>query len=435
MKTAATLVLFTIFINAFVSAQTLYFPPVSGSNWETISPSELGWCSNRIDSLYQFLDSNNTKSFILLKDGKIVLEKYFGTHTASDYWYWASAGKSLTAFLVGLAQQDGYLSILDTSSKYLGEGWTTCPIDKEEKITIRHQLTMTSGLDDGVADPYCTNDTSLKYLADAGSRWAYHNAPYTLLDSVLHSATGMTISDYLVQKLSAITGISGLYYPIDFNNVFFSNARSMARFGLLVLNKGKWNQTPILTDTAYFHDMINTSQNLNLSYGYLWWLNGKASFMVPYSQLNFPGSFSPSAPDDMFAALGKNGQFINVVPSQNMVWIRMGDIPQSVDVPFLLNESIWQYINQLSCVGLDDLSTSLTIDVFPNPCAEKVKIQSSETISSLAFFSSAGSQIAVFYPNSSSFYIDLESNIEQGMIMMIGKTDKGEHFSQWIQKM
>lgn len=113
---------------------------------------------------------------------------------------------------------------------------------------------------------------------------------------------------------------NGLY-----NNVYYSNARSMARFGLLMLNKGKWDQTPILTDTAYFNTQVNTSQPYNLSYGYLTWLNGKTSHMLPTLQVVFPGSFAPNAPADMYAALGKNDQKIYVVPSQKIVVIRMGE--------------------------------------------------------------------------------------------------------------
>ncbi|MFN6037147.1 MAG: serine hydrolase, partial [Bacteroidota bacterium] len=104
------LLVFFFFPLIFLSQQ-LYFPPTTGSNWDTLSSQNLGWCQNKIDSLYNFLDTSNTKAFILLKDGKIVMEKYFGNHTANTLWYWASAGKSLTSFMVGIAQQEGYLSI------------------------------------------------------------------------------------------------------------------------------------------------------------------------------------------------------------------------------------------------------------------------------------------------------------------------------------
>ncbi len=183
-----------------VNAQSLYFPPITGNTWDTISPQSLGYCQPKIDSLYAFLDTNDTKAFILLKDGKIVLEKYFGTHTQNSPWQWASAGKTITSFMVGIAQQEGHLSIGDTTSTYLGQGWTDCTLVQEEKITIHHQLTMTSGLDDGVADPFCTLDSCLIYKADPGTRWAYHNGPYTLLDSVIENATGQTLNSYTKMK-------------------------------------------------------------------------------------------------------------------------------------------------------------------------------------------------------------------------------------------
>jgi CubicO group peptidase (beta-lactamase class C family) len=358
-------------------AQTLYFPPTVGDEWETLSPSSLGWCDTHIDSMYDMLEENNTKALIILKDGKIVLEKYFGTFQQDSLWYWASAGKSLTACLVGIAQQEGFLSIDDATSMYLGEGWTDCTPEQEEKITIRDQLAMTSGLDDG-GDPFCTLDTCLIYKADAGTRWAYHNGPYTLLDGVIENATGQNLNAYFQQKIRLNTGINGLFVQLDYNNVFFSQPRSMARFGLMILNNGNWNGQQILTDENYFNSMVNTSQNLNLSYGYLWWLNGKASYMVPGVQFQFPGSLMPNAPDDMIAALGKNGQYVDVVPSFGMVVIRMGNAPGKGEVPLTLNDLLWEHINGLDCgtTSTEETETlDATLKIFPNPSTDLFSIQ------------------------------------------------------------
>ncbi|MDE3182028.1 MAG: serine hydrolase [Bacteroidota bacterium] len=309
-----------------VATDTLYFPPVGSIEWQTTTPSSLGWNTNELNNLYTYLDSEHTKAFIILKGGKLVVEKYFGTFTADSLWYWASAGKTLTAFLTGIAQQDGIINLNDKTSKYLGTGWTSEPLDKENLITIKNQLTMTTGLDDGIADPDCTLPACLVYKSDAGTRWAYHNAAYTLLDEVIQNASGLSYNAYFQQKIRNRIGMNGLWIKSpNSNNVFYSNARSMARFGLLMLNKGKWDKTAILSDTNYFNAQVNTSQNLNLSYGYLTWLNGKTSFMVPTLQNVFPGPLIPNAPADMYAALGKNDQKIYVVPSQKLVVIRMGD--------------------------------------------------------------------------------------------------------------
>jgi hypothetical protein len=98
------LLIFIGFTSIFqkINAQNLYFPPISSTaNWDTIVPSSLGWCINEIDTLYNYLQQQDTKGFIVLKDGKIVLEKYFGTFSKDSIWYWASAGKTITSFLVG----------------------------------------------------------------------------------------------------------------------------------------------------------------------------------------------------------------------------------------------------------------------------------------------------------------------------------------------
>jgi hypothetical protein len=69
--------------------------------------------------------------------------------------------------------------------------------------------------------------------------------------------------------------------------------------------------------------------------------------MTPGSQSIFPGSISPSAPADMYAAMGKNGQLINVVPSLGMVVIRMGDNPDQSFVPYAFQDQMWERINEL----------------------------------------------------------------------------------------
>jgi hypothetical protein len=131
---------------------------------------------------------------------------------------------------------------------------------------------------------------------------------------------------------------------------------------------GIWNGTPILDDPAYFTAMTNSSQSINTSYGYLTWLNGKTNFMVPGLQFSFNGSIVPDAPADMYAALGKNGQIINVVPSQNIVMIRMGDGDGVSLVGTQYNDSIWIRMNDLNCTqSIDETSIEANISISPNP--------------------------------------------------------------------
>ena len=358
------------------AAQTPYFPPNGSTTWETTDPANLGWCPDRIDSLYAYLDQHNTKAFIVLKDGRIVLEHYVGTFTQDSLWYWASAGKTLTSTMVGIAQEEGYLSIEDPTSNYLGTGWTSETPAQESLITVRNQLTMTTGLNDAGADPYCTDPSCLTYLADAGTRWAYHNGPYTLLDQVVAQATGQPFSQYFNTKLRNPIGMNGLWVQVDENNLYFSTARSMARFGLLALNHMVWAGDTILHDTAYFHAATTPSQTLNQSYGYLWWLNGQPTYMLPQTQFVFQGPLMPDAPPDMINALGKNDQLINVVPSEGLVLVRMGNAAEeSLQVSTYFDNIIWQYMNELDCgMGINETQTASGLDLAPNPASLTVRI-------------------------------------------------------------
>ena len=94
--------------------------------------------------------------------------------------------------------------------------------------------------------------------------------------------------------------------------------------------------------------MISSSQQLNPAYGYLTWLNGKSHFKVPGSQTDFSGMMTPSAPADMYAAMGRDGQLVNVVPSMGLVMIRMGDAPGDDLVPFTYQEALWQQLTRLT---------------------------------------------------------------------------------------
>lgn len=330
----------------------MYFPLTSGSQWDSTTFAEAGWDTSGISDLYNFLESNGTRAFIILKNGKIVTEKYWGNtiantapFTKESKWYWASAGKTLTAFLTGIAQQEGLLNINNKTSDYLGEGWTSLPPEKEDLILIKNQLTMTTGLDYATGNPDCTNPECLQYKADAGSQWYYHNAPYTLIESVVSNAAGVSFNDLTDQRIESKIGMDGTWILSDYNNVYWSTARDAARFGLLLLNKGVWETDSVLADPDYFVAMTNSSQDLNPSYGYLTWLNGKESIILPGSPLSFSSSVSPNAPTDLFAAMGKNGQFIDVIPSENIVVIRMGEAPDNALVPVFLHDEMWQKIH------------------------------------------------------------------------------------------
>jgi CubicO group peptidase (beta-lactamase class C family) len=274
------------------------------------------------------------------------MENYFNGHSATTAWYWASAGKTLTATVTGIAEQEGYINTNNKVSDYIGTGWTSAPLAKENLITCKHLLSMSSGLDDSLGDD--VSPANLQYVADAGTRWAYHNV-YVKLQDVVAQATGQTWNNYFNSKLRDKLGMTGGLWVngTDGTRTYWSTTRNMARFGLMALNKGKWNGTTVINE-SYYNLATTTSQTINLSYGYLWWLNGKSSYHLPQSQFQFSGSIIPSAPSDMYAALGKNDQKIYVVPSKKMVVIRMGDAADAVNMALSdFDDVLWQKINAL----------------------------------------------------------------------------------------
>ncbi len=325
--------------------EQMYFPPNYGNViWETKSIASLGWNQSAVQPLLDYLELKHSKSFIILVNGRIVMENYFNGHTAASPWYWASAGKTLTSAVTGIAQQEGLLNINDKVSDYLGMGWTSAPLPKENLITCKNLLSMNSGLDDALGDD--VSPANLQYIADAGTRWAYHNV-YVKLQEVVVSASGQSWTNYFNSKLRDKIGMTGTWNSNGGLSVYYSNSRSMARFGLLALNKGKWNTNQVVNE-AYFNAATYTSQNINLSYGYLWWLNGKASYHLPQTQLQFNGSIIPSAPNDIFMALGKNDQKIYVIPSKKMVIIRMGNAADDVNLALSdFDETLWGKIKAL----------------------------------------------------------------------------------------
>ncbi len=71
----------------------MYYPPNDATTWEAVSTAQLQWNENKVQGLYDYLQLKKSKGFIVLKDGRIVLEKYFNGHSKNKNWTWFSAAK------------------------------------------------------------------------------------------------------------------------------------------------------------------------------------------------------------------------------------------------------------------------------------------------------------------------------------------------------
>ena len=170
-----------------------------------------------------------------------------------------------------------------------------------------------------------------------------------------------SITQYTNQRLGSRIGMTGLWS----NDVYFSHARSMARFGLFILARGSWNGTQVL-DTAYFRRMTTPSQLLNRSY------------KLPGSQATFPGPLIPSAPADLIAALGKNDQKIYVVPSLRLVVVRQGNSASASRLAASsFDAELWTRIMAVLCrpTATTAAAEAAGFLAFPNPAAETLTLR------------------------------------------------------------
>lgn len=328
-------------------AQDSYFPPADNDQWAMQSPETLGWNTAELDELLSWMGDRNTKAFIILKDGKLVVEQYYDFFGRDSEWYWASAGKAITAFLIGALEKQGLVGIHNPTSDYLGTGWTSLNPEEEELITLWHQLTMTTGLDYNVDDLNCTLPECLQYRRDAGEQWYYHNAPYTLLTHVAEAVADTTLNAIVNSVFESIPGLELRYAEgglSPFNRVVISRALDMARFGLLISRETAWEDNEALLESGYYSNMLTPGQELNPSYGYLWWLNGQESFIPPGFSMPVNRSLTPEAPEDMVSALGLNTQVLSIVPSRNLIVVRMGGDPGSL---FAFNREKWERLSEV----------------------------------------------------------------------------------------
>ncbi|MDP2859727.1 MAG: serine hydrolase [Bacillota bacterium] len=299
--------------------------------WEKVSPQNLGWDAQKLRETLEFARANNSTALVVLHKGKIVDEEYWQQWGARSKANIASAAKGMMSTLIGIAQQQGKLKLDDFVSGYLGNGWSNAPLEKEQVITIRHLLTMTSGL-----------DHRLEYEAAPGTKWLYNTLAYHKLMGVVEKATRKTINAFSAEVLFGPLGMSDSRW---FTGSVTASARDMARFGLMILGRGTWAGRQIVEE-AYLGAALDTSQDLNHSYGYLWWLNGKDSVVTPGVPLLVRRSLVPEAPADLVAALGMGDKKIYVVPSLDLVVVRHGtaanDATARAGTPF--DSGLWKLL-------------------------------------------------------------------------------------------
>lgn len=285
--------------------------------------------------------AGSTQSYCLLviRHGVLVAEQYFNGATAQTTPNSWSIAKSYASTTVGIAIGKGDLPGLDASVADHVPAWQGT--DKAA-ITVRDLVSMTSGLSWNVFQDYiamaefATDKSAFATGLDAdkvpGSSWTYNNSAVQMVEPYFRGATGMAIDDYARTNLwepiqsAATWAHDSAGHPTTYANVL-ATCRDHARLGYLYLHGGRWKDQQVVP-ASYVTAATTPSQALNRGYGYLFWLDGEGPTIDSLGKVS-EERIEPYAPTDLFAAHGFGGQFIDVIPSLDLVVVRFALDPLS----------------------------------------------------------------------------------------------------------
>jgi CubicO group peptidase (beta-lactamase class C family) len=311
-------------------------PEQLNDGWEVASPDEVDISQEALDKVYSaFVSENryfNAKSLLVVKNGKLVFEAYCRNPKDRDrYGHVASVTKSVTSLLFGIAGTAGYIDSLDqTLYSIIPDKFPSDP--SKRSITLRHLLTMTSGLsfdnDDFSIEIYADKPGDpAKYIlkkplyAPPGEKFYYRDADPHLLSYVMQRLTGKSEEEWAQQYLFDLLGIRDYYWDSDHTGTttgaygLHLKPRDMAKIGQMALDHGRWQGRQVV-DSAWVaastKKQVETDHNTEphvYHYGYYWWILPRWN---------------------AFTAWGQGGNFIFVLPEKQMV-IVMTSLPDVDD--------------------------------------------------------------------------------------------------------
>jgi CubicO group peptidase (beta-lactamase class C family) len=275
-----------------------------------------------------------TRAVVIVHKGRIVGERYalgFDQNTPLIGW---SMTKSVMHALVGVLVGEGKLSLTDRAHAL---EWRE-EEDGRRMITVANLLEMTTGLEfeedytDPLADvtymllrvPDMAHYAAKKELAaKVGTRWSYSSGTTNILSRVIWHAVGASeYASFPRRALFEPLGMDSAILERDSSGTFvgssymYATARDWAKFGLLYLRDGVWNGRRILPEGWVQYATTPTVQAPNRAFGSHFWLKIPEEYAT--------GGESSDLPDDAFHAVGHEGQFLTIIPSRELVIVRLG---------------------------------------------------------------------------------------------------------------
>ncbi len=324
MPTTKSLARFAIlFVAALICTRshTLAADPTAWPvpDWATATPESQGLSADGVDKVREWLKENGSKTGLMVRHGQIVGEWHFDDAQPSSRYLVYSTSKSFASTAAGLAIAKGKISLDTKVGELLPD---VSPVEKRE-ITVRQLLSMSSGVHNDpklgdMTDRFTYALTKAPMDHAPGTKWEYNNTGLAILSPLLVKATGQQLDALLNDQVFMPIGIKESDWSWDKNEDFtlpysglHITARALARFGLVFLNQGKWQDRQVVP-ASWVAEATGPSQDMNKSYGYLWWNNTTGKWK--------------GSPADAYAALGRFDNNMFIIPSLDMIVIRqVGD--------------------------------------------------------------------------------------------------------------
>lgn len=275
-----------------------------------------------------------TKALLIIQKNKIIAEKYAPGYDQNSMFLGWSMAKSVTGALIGILTKQGKLNPLQPAPV---SEWQKAR-DGREQITVENLLQQTSGIDFEENYSGYSNATnmlfnkgdmagyteSLPLKIKPGTEFYYSSGNSNVLSGIVRSTVGD--KDYHSFPYKELFYKLGMYHSLmepDASGTFvgssyiWASARDYAKFGILYLNDGVWNSERILPEGWVNKTTSSPAANRLKNYGYQFWLNGFSA--TSPSQKEFP-----QMPADFFYADGYGGQRIYIVPSLQLIAVRLG---------------------------------------------------------------------------------------------------------------
>jgi CubicO group peptidase (beta-lactamase class C family) len=297
---------------------------VPGVEWKQLaSPEQAGWPAEKLASIHAYVEQLGSTSAMIVQHGQVVAEWGDVAHRSNLH----SCRKSLLNSLIGIAVAEGKINLDDTLEK-LGIDDKKPSLTLEEKqATVRDLLEARSGVyhhaayeTTGMAERRPTRGSHAP-----GTFWYYNNWDFNALGWIYERAAGTKIFEAFYREIAQPIGMQdfrpgdGHYIAVSDSRfpayIFEMSARDFARFALLYLHGGKWNDIQVVPEEWVSASIRPYSDTESGGYGYLWWTGGAASGTPP--RIRFPrGSFW---------AEGHLGQYAVVVPSLDLIVVNRVD--------------------------------------------------------------------------------------------------------------